>query len=425
MNRRDISARLDAFLRLQGLCAAIILASWLIFWAVGNPVRSLPDLFIYVLTQVNLTVVLLHPLNFFYHDERVRYYWPLNVISILVVNCVIVVASAAVIYHVDGLNFPFINFLHQTWKFPFVANLIFAFAYQAYKVTTRRLRRRNQQLQHEIEVETAQREVEAEELKQARDIQRGLLPKQIPQLPDFAIAGAWEPARVVGGDYYDVIRLSKDKVAICIADVAGKGISAALLMANVQAAVRAFASEYALPSKVCAQINSVLYTNTAPEKFATLFYGVLDARTSTLQYTNAGHPRPLLLHRSGATTHLENGGALLGVFPDWMFEDSVVELEPGDLLLMFTDGITEATDPAGEEFGEERVIAALDTEHHRSLDSLQSDLLAQVKNFCKSQLSDDATLLTVAATGMLREKKPALVRDKNADELISYAGALS
>jgi sigma-B regulation protein RsbU (phosphoserine phosphatase) len=306
-----------------------------------------------------------------------------------------------------------------------VANLVCAFSYETYRLATNRLRRHNEQLQRAIESETAERENEAAELRQARDIQRGLLPKQIPQLPDFAIAGAWEPARIVGGDYYDVIRLSKDKVAICIADVAGKGISAALLMANVQAAVRAFASESTPPSRVCAQINSVLFTNTAPEKFVTLFYGVLDARTCTLEYTNAGHLRPLLMHWNGTTIRLENGGALLGVFPDWKYEDSIVQLDPGDLLLLFTDGITEAVAVDGEEFGEGRLVEAAEQFVRGSLDEFQSDLLARVKHFCNSQLSDDATLLIVAVTGMPRERKPALIREKRAEEIINYAGALS
>jgi len=282
------------------------------------------------------------------------------------------------------------------------------------------------ELQRTITVEAAEREVETEELKQARDIQRGLLPKDIPQLPQFAIAGAWEPARVVGGDYYDVIRLSKDKLAICIADVAGKGVSAALLMANVQAAVRAFASENFLPSRVVGQINSVLYTNTAPEKFATLFYGVLDASTRTLQYTNAGHPRPVIVHHSGKTTRLENGGALLGVFPTWDYEDSVVTLQPGDLLLLFTDGITEATTPNGEEFGEDRLIAAAQVPNERSLEDLQSHVLGEVKDFCQSQMNDDATLLMIAAAlSTPDERSTALIRDKSTNEILQYAGVSS
>jgi sigma-B regulation protein RsbU (phosphoserine phosphatase) len=299
MNRQQISKRFDSVLRLQFLCGAIILASWLIFWAVENPVRNVPDLFIYVLTQMNLTVVLLHPLKLLYEDRSSRYHWPVHVMTILAVNCVVVIVSAAVIYRVDGLSFPFIDFLRQSWKFPFVANLVFAFAYEGYKVTTLRLRKRNQQLQQTIEIETAERETEAAELQQAREIQCGLLPKDIPQLPTFEIAAAWEPARLVGGDYYDVIQLAKDKLGICIADVVGKGVSAALLMAKVQASLRAFASESASPAYVCRRINSVLCSNLAEGKFVTLFYGVLDQRTRILHYTNAGPSSPTLDRPAG------------------------------------------------------------------------------------------------------------------------------
>jgi phosphoserine phosphatase RsbU/P len=396
--RSEIPAAFSSFLRLQALCGAIILASWLIFWAVNNPVSNVRDLFIYVLAQVNLTVLLLHPLKFLYEERRVRYHWPLHVIAILAVNCVIVVISAAIIYRVHELRLPFLNFLQQSWKFPFVANLVFAFAYETSKVTTCRLKRHNRKLQETIEIEAAEREVEAEELKQAHDIQRGLLPKQIPQLPPFEISGTWEPARIVGGDYYDVIRIGKAKLAICIADVAGKGISAALLMANVQAAVRAFASECSLPSRVCAQINSVLCTNTAPEKFVTLFYGVLDAQTYTLQYCNAGHPCPVLVRNKGGTHPLESNGALLGVFPNWNYQDSIVELRPGDLLLLFTDGITEAMSPEGEQFGEQRMLAVMASRDSQPVDELQSQLLANVKDFSNSRLTDDATLILVATS---------------------------
>ena len=398
MNRQQISAAADRFLRLQGLCAAIILASWLIFWAVENPVRNVRDLFIYVLTQINLTVLLLHPLKFLYEDRHVRYHWPVHVVAILAVNCLVVVTSAAVIYQVDGLNPPFINFLKHSWKFPFVANLVVAFGYETYKVTTRRLRRSNQQLQHKIEFEIAERELEVGELKQALDIQRGLLPKEIPQVPGFEIVGGWEPARIVGGDYYDVIRLGPNKVAICIADVAGKGVSAALLMANVQAAVRAFASEDTPPSRVCSRINSVLCTNIAPGKFVTLFYGVLDAERRTLEFANAGHPPPLLVRQGrDKATRLENSGALLGVFPDWKYEDSSLNLQPGDILLLFTDGITEASAEDGEEYGEQRLVDALEGPSVISVEDLHSRVFGSVKQFCKSRMCDDATLLMVAA----------------------------
>ena len=398
MNRQQISVAVDRFLRLQALCGAVILASWLIFWADGNPVRNVRDLFIYVFTQINLTVILLHPLKFLYEDRRVRYHWPVHVLAILAVSCVIVVTSAAVIYWVDGLKSPFEDFLRHSWKFPLVANLVFAFGYETYKVATRRLRHRNLQLQHKIEIEIAERELEVGELKQALDIQRGLLPKEIPQIPGFEIVGGWEPARIVGGDYYDVIRLGPNKLAICIADVAGKGVAAALLMANVQAAVRAFASEDTPPSRVCSRINSVLCTNIASGKFVTLFYGVLDSQRRTLEFSNAGHPSPLLVRQGrNKPFRLQESGALLGIFPDWKYEDSSLDLQPGDLLLLFTDGITEASAEDGQEYGEQRLVDSLQGPSVTSLEDLHSRVFGSVKQFCNSRMSDDATLLMVAA----------------------------
>ncbi len=136
----------------------------------------------------------------------------------------------------------------------------------------------------------AERELQEEELNRAREIQQALLPKEIPQIEGFEVARTWEPARIVGGDYFDVIRLGQRKLGICIADVVGKSVPAALLMANVQATVRAFASESASPSWLCSRVNSVLCANIASEKFVTLFYGVLDTERNTLHTRVRGIP---------------------------------------------------------------------------------------------------------------------------------------
>jgi phosphoserine phosphatase RsbU/P len=425
MQRAHFSASLDAFLRLQALCGIVIVASWAIFWAVGQPITSIRDLFIYVLIQVNLTVLMLKPLKLLYEDRRSSYHWPLHAVALVVASALVVVSSAAVIYRVNGWHSGFEDFLRKSWKFPFVANLVYSFAFEAYSVTACRLRYRNRQLQQAIDSKIAERKLDVAEMQQAREIQQGLLPKEIPQLAEFEINGVWEPAKVVGGDYYDVIKLSHDKLAICIADVVGKGISAALLMANIQASVRAFASEKASSSYVCGRINSVLCSNIAIGKFVTLFYGVLDARTRTLQYTNAGHLRPMVIDDSGRIRHLENGGALLGVFPNWKYEDSTLELRPGDLLLLFTDGITEAMSADGAEFGEESLIAAVSGAPEQSLDDLQSHIMEQVKHFCHSRMSDDATLILVAAPRAGADEKVALKHHNANEQILQYAGVNS
>lgn len=423
MTRRDISGKFQGLFRLEALCVGIMLASWAIFWAVERPVTNIRDLVIYVLIQVNLSALALNPLKFLYEDRRIPYRWPIQLGLIAIVSAAAVVISAAVIYRVNSLHGEFLAFLHHSWKFPFVANLVFAFAYETYKVTTCRLRSHNRQLQQTIQDENAEHEIEAEELKRALEIQRGLLPKEIPQLTGFQITGAWQPAHIVGGDYYDVIQLGSHKLGICIADVVGKGVSAALLMANVQASVRAFASETSLPSNLCSSINSLLCANLPCGKFVTLFYGVLDARNRTLQYSSAGHLRPILIDCKGSVDRLESGDALLGVFPDWNYQDATVELKPGDLLLLFTDGITEAMAPDGEEFGEDRLIAAATGSPRRSIDDLQWHLLRQVKIFCNSQMNDDATLILIAASGGPFEAKNHLVRTMASEQLMQYAGA--
>jgi len=155
-------------------------------------------------------------------------------------------------------------------------------------------------------------------------------------------------------------------------------------------------------------VNSVLYSNIASGKFVTLFYGVLDAERQRLQYTSAGHSRPILINNSGAVKRLDNGGALLGVFPDWQYQDSVVQLAPGDRLLLFTDGITEAAKLDGEEFGgEERLVNIVKSVAYEAPFEMNAQLLGEVKKFCDSKLQDDATLVVIAAlaapTGMVEK----------------------
>jgi sigma-B regulation protein RsbU (phosphoserine phosphatase) len=233
-------------------------------------------------------------------------------------------------------------------------------------------------------------------LERAREIQQSLLPKEIPQLPGFEVAGAWQPASTVSGDYYDVLRLDDHRLVICIADVVGKGVSAALLMANVQAAVHAFASDSESPAQVCCKVNTLLHENIATGKFVTFLYGILDGEMHTFQYSNAGHLYPILVS-GGSIRMLERGGAVLGVFPAWPYEDSTIEMRAGDRLLLFTDGITEASDANGQEFEEAGIATFAMANRTLSAKDLNSRLLAQVTSFCGAQFRDDATLLVIAA----------------------------
>ena len=194
--------------------------------------------------------------------------------------------------------------------------------------------------------------------------------------------------------YFDVLTIGDNKLAICIADVVGKGVPAALLMASVQATVRAFARDSVSPAWVCSRVNSVLCGNIATDKFVTFFYGVLDADARTFQYCDAGHPYPVLVS-SDSVRQLDQGGAVLGVFPSWAYEDSTIKLSAGDRLFLFTDGITEAAGPDGQEFGLDNIAAFAAAHRASSAPALNNLLLAQVTDFCGAKFQDDATLLVI------------------------------
>jgi uncharacterized protein YndB with AHSA1/START domain len=239
---------------------------------------------------------------------------------------------------------------------------------------------------------------QAQEYEEAREVQQGLMPKQIPQIPGVEISGSWRPARIVGGDYFDVFDFSERRVGLCIADVSGKGMPAALLMSNLQAVVKALASEDISPKELVEKVNRVMCRNTTEAKFITLFYGLLDVDDKTLRYANAGHNAPILTRRDGAQVRLEAGGLILGIFPEGSYEEGEIELRPGDRLVMFTDGLSEAVDGEGEEFGEERVAELSRCTRQLSAEALRRGLLEQVTEFCTGGFEDDATILVVAVS---------------------------
>lgn len=236
---------------------------------------------------------------------------------------------------------------------------------------------------------------ERQESEYARDIQQGLLPREIPQIGGFTIAGAWQPARMVGGDYYDVFQLGERELALVVADVSGKGVPAALLMSNLQATVKAYATVEPFPKDLCGKVNRALCKSIPSGKFITFFYAALDSARRRLTYTNAGHNPPLVARQDGSCLKLETGGTVLGMFADGSYEQASIDLLPGDRLVMFTDGITEATDSNGEEFGEERLIAILRAHPAPSAADLCDAIMRDVTQFCREDFADDATLLTV------------------------------
>ena len=234
------------------------------------------------------------------------------------------------------------------------------------------------------------------ESAEARAIQQGFLPKEIPQLAGYEIVGAWQPARVVGGDYYDVLPFGGDTLGVCIGDVAGKGMPAALLMSNLQAAFRGFASPAMSPESLCDKLNSLICRNIAADRFITFFYAQLDGMARLLRYTNAGHNAPIVVHRDGTHDRLREGGGILGVFPVQPFDTGAYDLASGDRVLLFTDGVTEACDPDGEEFGDARLLQLLEENRELSAENLQRKVLSVVAEFCRGHWHDDATLIAIA-----------------------------
>lgn len=246
-------------------------------------------------------------------------------------------------------------------------------------------------------IENVRLRTEEVEYEQARAMQLMLLPKTLPQLAGFKVAGSWHPARSVGGDYYDVLALGDGKLGICIADVAGKGMPAALLMANLQAAVKATASAETSPAEVCRKVKRVVSGNLAGGKFISFFYGVLDEVTSTLTYTNAGHNPPIVVRAKGATEELAEGGpAFARLFGD-DYRTATVALHSGDRVVLFTDGASEAR-RADAELGEAR-LAAIAAEHRAAgAAALHAALADAVMAYTGGEIQDDITIVVVEKT---------------------------
>ncbi len=239
-------------------------------------------------------------------------------------------------------------------------------------------------------------EDEKREIEEARRIQRKLLPSAIPTFDGCEIATQWLPASGVGGDCYDVIPFGPSRLALCIADVVGKGIPAALLMSNLQASVRAFASDAAPPAELCAQVNRILCGRIAEGRFISFFYCRIDTTLGVVSYSNAGHYMPILIRQNGSVERLAEGGAVLGVFPDASYSQGHVPLASGDRMVLFTDGVTDARNTHDEEFGEDRLLTAAVANRACSAPALEARLSQYVAEFAGDALQDDATLIVVA-----------------------------
>jgi phosphoserine phosphatase RsbU/P len=257
-------------------------------------------------------------------------------------------------------------------------------------------------------VQIARREVEegiasrrrdatvASEQEEATLIQRALLPSTVPQLPGCDTFALWNPASGIGGDCYDLIKFSESQLALSIADVVGKGLPAALLMSNLQAAVRAFASPGARPHDVCASVNRLLCRNVVSGKFVTFCYAVIDTIADTVSYGNAGHNPPLLVRADGRLDVLQPTGIPLGIFPDSAYQSGQLAFGRGDRLVFFTDGITEACSTEDEEFGDTRLLDLIRAAPGGSARQLAETIAEAASRWAGGAHQDDATLIVIS-----------------------------
>lgn len=237
------------------------------------------------------------------------------------------------------------------------------------------------------------------ELDLAKTIQQGLLPQENPYAPNFDISGMNISSRQVGGDYFDFIKLPGGKWGIAIADVTGKGVPASLLMANVHAYLQILAETIPAVSDVTKKLNSSLVASTAGNsQFVTFFYGVLDPNTKRFTFTNAGHNYPIVFRRNGQIEYLKAGGLILGMFPLAEYEQDSIILESGDILLMYTDGVSEALDRNDEDYGEERIEQFIPQYADKPAADIIEILLNDLNQFTAGEpQSDDITVVLVKA----------------------------
>jgi sigma-B regulation protein RsbU (phosphoserine phosphatase) len=232
------------------------------------------------------------------------------------------------------------------------------------------------------------------ELEIARNVQQKLFPQHGPTLATIEYSGQCLPASEVSGDYYDFLDAGEKSLAFLVADVSGKGVAAALLMANLQACFRSQPREtLRRPASLLRGVNKLFYESTAPEHFATLFFGHYDDRTRELHFANCGHPPPLLRRANGSMERLAATATILGVFPNWESEEQMVELHPGDTLVLYSDGVTEAGEASGQEFGEDGLLRVLEDGQRTNAEALVNRIIAALTG----DQQDDITVVAIRA----------------------------
>jgi len=238
-----------------------------------------------------------------------------------------------------------------------------------------------------------------DELLIAKDIQRGLLPTSVPDIPGFVFSAVNISSKQVGGDYYDIVRLDDGTFMIAIGDVSGKGTPASLLMATLQATIRALIPLGLPLGELTGRVNDLTFANTGAERFITFFWGILDPRRRTFRYVNAGHNPPYVFHADGSHDRLDQGGLILGIMDTLVpYKEGEIALRHNDLLLMFTDGVSEAMNDRDEEWGEERLESIARNKFHSAPADIISAVVEDIRNHARGiPQSDDITLVLARA----------------------------
>lgn len=270
------------------------------------------------------------------------------------------------------------------------------FALAGFDHTTRELDERRRAYAEKVETERRA----AQELEIAKQVQMRLFPQRQPDVSGLDYSGVCIQARSVGGDYYDFLDLGQERVAFVLADIAGKGIAAALLMANLQANMRSqMVSAIDEPDRFLTSVNRLLFENTAVSSYATLFFAVYDSSTREFRYANCGHLPGLILRADGAIEKLDATSMVVGLFEEWPCSIQENFLSTGDILALYSDGVTESPNSAGEEFGEERLLSSLRS--HRALDAcaMARAVVEDVAQFSAGDQFDDITLIVARCVG--------------------------
>lgn len=372
----------------------------LLLWAVHIPAHNVGTL-IYTFVAGNVSVALILAGRSLFQSRTPPWNWIAYIALLLCIGVIATLAVELSIYFIFGSRT--VNFRHGLFSdapLGMIVTLIVGVLVFAFGDSRSRLEEHNRQLQSQVQLGLTEKQTHQSELQQAYEIQMHLLPRETPQIPGFQIACAWQPARSVSGDYFDVLALEKGKLGLCIADVSGKGFGAALLMANLQASVKAFTQDggnppVESPAALCAKLNNVLCDHIAPGRFITFFYAILDGHTRQLKYENAGHCLPLLVHADGAIEFPAAYSGVLGLFSHWTYSDREVHLTSGDVLVLMTDGVLEAWNEKEEEFGYQRLIASVLASRKQGVHSIRKRVLEDVSAFCSNQFQDDASLIVV------------------------------